>query len=185
MINRLRYELIVNGRPALAGMLQGLAGIAFISLLIGLVPFTASGALPLLAWCALAYGRPAAWRIALLLTLACGTDLLSGAAVGRSIPPLAAAMLAASFVTGVGNEERWRAGHALYTAVAIPGWYLGTSVFAFVKPTSFGPVPSIATAFISFLVFSVACAAISIPRAVRVLRSPDSHRVSLAGVAAR
>ncbi len=185
MIDRMRYELLLNGRPALTGAAQGLACLAVASVLVGAMPFVATSGVAALAWCAFAYGRPPAWRLGLLLAVGCGIDALSGAAIGRTLPALATAMLAASFASGVNAEERWSAGHGIFALVAVIGWYAGAVVFAAVGPDFFGPMPPVAMLFMSILLLLISTACIATARMVRILRGTTTRRVSLAGTSPR
>lgn len=161
-------------RPLATGAIEG-AGIACAATFAdAMLPGFAGTAWGLLLWSAVAFGRSPGRQATAVAVLGLATDALSGSELGRSVVPLAAAMLAGGIVRPT-RTERGSVDHAAFAGVALAAWMVARTTLAWAMPSVFGPMPPAGGMLMSVPVLGAVCAIVALVRVVRGIREPDKR----------
>ncbi|MBI5153924.1 hypothetical protein HZA57_01700 [Candidatus Poribacteria bacterium] len=130
-----------DAHPILFGLLEGLGGAAALLVLSGATGWMGP------MWCALLLGalashRAGACQASAVIAVALVCDIVSGNALGVSLAPLGAGLLAANLGARQA-DERWRAGHAWFALLLIAGSWTFSTVSGLIAASVFGPAPGL------------------------------------------
>ncbi|MBX3727840.1 MAG: hypothetical protein KF858_01545 [Candidatus Sumerlaeia bacterium] len=167
-----RASAVLHGLTAAAGLLVawGLLGSVVPALLV-----------PVLVWAALAYRRPLAYQVILLVIICLIADVGSGRLLGASLPAGAAALLVGGLMPRPADESRWAPGHALFALLAVTVWWGATGLAGWLRPALVGPPAGVLSLVASWGLIAVAAAVVAAGRMVQAVRAGQRREPTLAG----